>query len=742
MSDYQKAFHDNLCDLRSQSLEITIPLALAAACTWFVWGWTSSPVRSDLTRPGTWIGIPMLVVTPVLALWLKRRYVHVAAHVMVWGVLIATAAAAVALPPGTSAALLTVPVVFASALLDRRSVFAAAALATALAFWAFRGEGWHPLGAWVSLVALLMTAIAAAQSLTNLSTALAWAWHSYAQALSNEQQMRERQSDLKRALKALDEASYRLERANHMLSIARDQAEEARRLKQQFAQTISHELRTPLNIVVGFAEVMVQSPEYYGAALPIPYQRDLGIIYRNARHLQDLVNDVLDLSRIDAAQMTLVREKVPAANLVRDALGTVRSLVESRNLALLANVGPNLPYLRVDALRIRQVLFNLITNAVRFTEKGSITVRAERSNNEVVFAVEDTGVGIAPEDLECIFEEFHQADGSNRRRHEGAGLGLAISKRFVEMHGGRIWVESEVGVGSTFYFALPADAADPSLTSPQVSASALTRTADVLSSERPVLLAVTRSPSAVALLKRYVTNYRTMTVPNMEEAQHAVARVAPQIVLVDQSSEPLTDPELDRLAAEPALVTSLVMACHLPGEESLRQQLNADAYLVKPVSQESLWDALRRFGADVDHVLLVEDDRDFSRLVTRLLEDSPVRQYQVACAGTGAEAMAHLKQWPVDVVLLDLVLPDMDGSELLDRMHSHPAWAQIPVVVVSAQEELDPTATLGTTLTLAQRRGITPSLLVRCIQSLSDLTPVAAPPAPSASQAAPARSPA
>jgi len=394
----------------------------------------------------------------------------------------------------------------------------------------------------------------------------------------------------------------------------------------------------------------------------------------------------------------------------------------------------------VDALRIRQVLFNLITNAVRFTEKGGITVRAERGNSKVIFAVEDTGVGIAPEDLERIFEEFHQADGSSRRRYEGAGLGLAISKRFVEMHGGRIWVESEMGVGSTFYFSLPADESDPSLSSSPPSASALTRTADVLSSERPVLLAITRSRSAVALLKRYVANYRTMTVPNLAEARHAVTRVAPQIVLVDETSEPLTDVELDSLAAEPALSTSLVMACHLPGEESLRQQLDADAYLVKPVSRESLWDALRRFGPDADHVLLVEDDRDFARLVTRLLEDSPVRQYQVACASTGAEAMAHLKQWPVDIVLLDMVLPDMDGSELLDRMHRHPAWTQIPVVVVSAQEDLDPTAALGTTLTLAQRRGITPSLLVRCIESLSDLTPTAAPPALPAPQGAPAPS--
>ncbi len=742
MADYQTAFRDSLHDRRASSLASTIPLALLAACAWFVWGWTATPNRVDLARPGTWVGIPLLAIAPAIALWLRPRHVTLAAHILVWSVLVATAAAVVALPAGSAAVLLAVPVVFASVLLDHRAIFLAAVLMGSVAMWQFRGEGYHTLHAWVPLLALVMTSVAAAQSVSNLSTALAWAWNSYEQALRNEQEMRQRQAELKRALKALDEASYRLERANHMLSIARDQAEEARRLKQEFAQTISHELRTPLNIVVGFAEVMVQSPEYYGAALPIPYQRDLGIIYRNARHLQDLVNDVLDLSRIEAAQMTLVRDKVPATTLVRDALGTVRSLVESRGLELIADVGPNLPYLRVDALRIRQVLFNLISNAVRFTEKGSITVRAQRGNGEVLFAVEDTGVGIAPDDLKGIFEEFRQADSSSRRRYQGAGLGLAISKRFVELHGGRIWAESELGVGSTFRFALPADeqtADSPALPS---LASRLTRTVDHQSSEMPVLLTVTRSPSAVALISRYVAEYRTIAVPSLGEARRAIARMAPQIVLVDETSEPLQPPELDEFASEPALATSLVLSCRLPGEESLRQQLDADAYLVKPVSHQSLWDTLRQFGPNIDHVLLVEDDRDFARLVTRLLEDSPVRQYQVSCASTGAEAMAHLKQWPVDLVLLDLVLPDMDGSVVLQRMHQHPAWAQIPVVVVSAQEELDPAAALGTTLTVAQRRGITPSLLVQCIQSIGGLRPAVDPQAPPEPQAAPVHSPA
>ncbi|MBC7239137.1 MAG: hypothetical protein H5T71_03435, partial [Chloroflexi bacterium] len=226
-------------------------------------------------------------------------------------------------------------------------------------------------------------------------------------------------------------------------------------MKQQFAQTISHELRTPLNLIISFTELMIQTPEYYEAPLPPKYARDLGIIYRNARHLQSLINDVLDLARIEAAQMALITEETDLSALTYEAVNTVRSLVESRGLALHTNIPPALPRLRVDPRRIRQVLFNLLSNAVRFTEKGSITVTVMQQDNEIVFAIRDTGIGIADEDKTRIFEEFRQADSGTHRRYGGAGLGLAISKRFVELHGGRIWVESQVGQGSTFYFTLP-----------------------------------------------------------------------------------------------------------------------------------------------------------------------------------------------------------------------------------------------------------------------------------------------
>jgi signal transduction histidine kinase len=228
-----------------------------------------------------------------------------------------------------------------------------------------------------------LVALASYLSENNLYTALDWLWHAYGLAHKNEQEAFERRAELRRALKALDEATHRLERANYMLVLAHDEAETARRLKQEFPQTISHELRTPLNLIVGFTELMIESPEHYKEPLAPAYLRDLNIVHRNASHLQKLVNDVLDLARIEAAQVAMLPEETDPAVLVREAVNTARSLIESRHLALHTEIEPDLPHLWVDPTRIRQVIFNLLNNAARFTEQGSVTVRVCR-HGEVI----------------------------------------------------------------------------------------------------------------------------------------------------------------------------------------------------------------------------------------------------------------------------------------------------------------------------------------------------------------------
>ena len=301
------------------------------------------------------------------------------------------------------------------------------------------------------LALLWLTAFMGWLSSRGLYTVLDWAWSSQQRANQLLEELRDRRGELNRTLVALTEANRRLKRTGRELALARQRADEARRLKEQFAANISHELRTPLNLILGFSEMMYLSPDVYGEMeWPSTLRRDVHQIYRSSRQLMDLINDVLDLSRIDAVRMPIHSEPSDLAEIIREAVETASDLFRGRVLDVRVEMPPELPPLNLDRTRIRQVLLNLLNNAARFTQHGHIIVSAERNEREVVVSVADTGVGIPAEELPAIFEEFHQVDMSLRRRQEGAGLGLAISKRFVELHNGRIWAESQAGEGSTF----------------------------------------------------------------------------------------------------------------------------------------------------------------------------------------------------------------------------------------------------------------------------------------------------
>lgn len=729
----------NLTALREHSLT---PIALFVGTIGYTW-LVSTMIRLDSNRlivKSAWLGSALLLLGASVGLVLKRGHLRLAAHLLVWSTLGAAACALLTFPSPATMYLFILPITFASALLSQPAFLCVTGLAgfSALTIGMTHIAGPLPL-ADVPLLATtgvivahfvsselappvtttLLVATTLWLSAHSLRTALTWVWNGYEHARRNEQIARDRQAELKRALKALDEASYRLERANYMLALARDQAEEARRLKQQFAQTISHELRTPLNLIVGFTELMAGSPEYYGGPLVPAYLRDLGIVYRNACHLQALVNDVLDLARIEAAQMSLVLEQVDPEATVREAVDTARSLVEARGLALHTVIEPGLPGLWLDPTRIRQVLFNLLNNAARFTERGRVTVSVRRLGQDVLFGVSDTGVGIAPEDIPRIFKEFQQADGGTQRQHGGAGLGLAISRKFVELHGGHIWAESRVGQGSTFTFSLPIDHAGLDLEPGRHEAHS-PRTASLKESEEPVLLAVTRSLSAATLLTHYVHAFRTVAVSDLKEARRMAGQLSPQVVLIDRACTEVDQEALEELARAWGLARTPFILCPLPGEELLRRRLAVDGYLIKPVSRQNLWDLLRQFGEGVDRVLVVDDDQDFVLFLSRILEDSPVRRYQVTSAYTGQEALALLDHRPPDLMLLDLMLPDIDGAQIIERMRANPAWRHIPILVVSAQDESDYRASLPGAMAVAKASGLTPGEVVQWVQHVAD----------------------
>ncbi len=296
----------------------------------------------------------------------------------------------------------------------------------------------HPFVASVSLLAT-----------SGLYEALDSAELSAQEASKRAEEARWHRAELHRTLKSLDLAWAQLQRANSELFYAREAADAALRFKSEFAAQISHELRTSLNLVLGFSETMAFSQDAYGVRLPAPYLRDVMEIHRNSRHLLALIDDVLDLSKLEAGRMGLRREPVDLGSMLCEAADIARPLVERKGLELVLELPQTLPMLMLDRTRIRQVVLNLLSNAVRATAHGRIVVTARSDGSQVIVHVSDTGIGISAEDLVRVFEEFYQSDGAAGSTG-AAGLGLAVSKRIVMLHGGRMWAESEVGVGSTF----------------------------------------------------------------------------------------------------------------------------------------------------------------------------------------------------------------------------------------------------------------------------------------------------
>ncbi|MEX1021258.1 MAG: ATP-binding protein [Litorilinea sp.] len=691
-----------------------------------------SPDSGYSVAPAAWVGTFLLMGGSTFSLWASGQWIQWSKHVLIWSTLASVGCAALAWPGSATHYLFVLPVIFAGVLFNWRTVVLATLASNvvlfALVIFGPAAESTatlqplHEQLVWPALVVGL-AAFSSTLSTHNLFVALAWFAGAYEQAHRNERLAMEQQGELRRVLKALDESAYRVERANVMLTFARNQAEEARLLKQQFVQNISHELRTPLNMIVGFTELMVKSPEFYGDALPPMYQRDLGIVYRNATHLQTLVNDVLDLARIESAQMRFYPQEVAPGELVLDAVEMMRGLIESRGLAVEAHVPDALPTLAVDPIRIRQVLFNLLNNAARFTEQGTLRVELTAGKDELICSVQDSGPGIAPEDMVRIFDEFYQTDGSIRRRHGGVGLGLAICRQFVRMHGGRIWVESELGAGSTFYFSLPLESGVlREFHNPGQNAATFSFGTRVQS----VVVVVTNNMAAAPLFHSQLGGARILLAASLEQGRALSQKTLPQAVVIDLACHDLTPKNLEALAQEWQLPQIPFVGLALPNL-NMMHELAVDSYLVKPISRQDLLDTLRSLGTAIDRILIIDDDRNFVRLLQRMLQNS-ARRYQVSAAYSGEEGLALVEHVRPDLVLVDMVMPGMHGREFVNRLHALPGFEDLRIVVISAQDEIDYTRFHAGTVIATKGRGLAPGEAIRWVQALLHTQPSDPPP--------------
>lgn len=515
---------------------------------------------------------------------------------------------------------------------------------------------------------------------------------SEARAWQFARQAGERRGELAAARKALADVYEALQRTNHELAVAREEAEEARQIKAQFAANISHELRTPLNLIIGFSEMMHRSPETYAGVRWTPALRaDIYEIYQASRHLSGMIDDILDLSRIESQRLPLRLEPTDMSEIINEMVATARGLLRGKDVSLEVHLDSELPPVVVDRTRIGQVLLNLLNNAVRFTDRGTIAVNASVLEGEIVVAVSDTGVGIAPEDMATIFEEFGQAKGSITGGRGGAGLGLAICKQFVHLHGGRIEAESTVGVGSTFRFRLPLPESGrarsrlsyyaPEGWSPPVPENPL----------GSAVLVLGRQSQAAASLARAIQGYRAVPVDDLDELPARVEADHPAgLVLVSDPHAP------DAFEAEALLCAAgradiPLIRCRIPTEppEALvGRKLGVAGYLVKPVHRESLLAAVRAATLWPKRVLVVDDDPGFVNLVRRMLE-AEFRGVQFRTAYCAEEALAVLAEERPDLVLVDLIMPDRSGTEVVEAVRRDPRLAEVPVIVTTGSNYAD-----------------------------------------------------
>jgi len=663
----------NLEDLRQTSLKALLTFA---ACMIYVW--IEYLFLAEMRFPKAWYGPGLLTLGTAWSYRLRGKHGRAASLVLILSMLGANGCALWCFGPGPASYAPTLVVTFSGLLLSPLSSFLTALASVVLV------STLTPSSQVTSpMMIILLSAIASWLSQRNLHIALQWAWNSQAEAWRKAELARDHQAALQRTAKVLDEASYRIRRMNVELARAWEAAEEARRLKQQFVQNVSHELRTPLNIIIGFSEMMAIAPESYGdGGLPPAFRGDINEIYRSARHLQDLIDDVLDLAQIEARRMGLAKEAVNPAELVMEAAETARSPIENRGLALRVRIQPDLPPTYVDRTRIRQVLLNLLNNATRFTEQGSVTVSASLGDGEVTISVADTGIGIAPEDIPKVFEEFRQLDGSTTRRYGGTGLGLAISKKIIGLHGGRMWVESQLGVGSTFFFTLPVAQVEERRSLSQRSASTSLSPFPAPFSEKTILV-MHDDPTTPRLFQRHLEGYRVIGARDRRKVEQLIHKEHPRAVVLDLP--PGADwARLHQMTAASDYGVPLAI-CPIPSSRHLADSLGVADYLIKPISRGQLLEALGRWDGHVQRVLIIDDDPSMVQLLARMIRSAP-HPYHVSMACGGQEGLALMEEIQPDLVLLDLIMPPPDGVEILERMRAEERWQHIPVIAITAKD--------------------------------------------------------
>ena len=481
-------------------------------------------------------------------------------------------------------------------------------------------------------------------------------------------------------------AEEELQRAKDEADASKEQAEAANLAKSQFLANMSHELRTPLNAVIMYSELLQEEAVDAGVERFVP---DLDKIRSAGKHLLALVNGVLDLSKIEAGKMELYLETFDVCSMVRDVASTLGPLVDKKSNQFEIRCPPDLDSMYADVTKVRQILFNLVSNSCKFTENGTITLEVDRREVEGVawltFRVTDTGIGMSPAQLEKLFQPFTQADASTTRKFGGTGLGLAISRRFCDMMGGNITATSEPGKGSVFTVRLPARVSKPA---PPVEHPVGTPTPGPAPAGTATVLVIDDEPAVRDLMARSLMaeGLRTVTAADGAEGLRLARELHPELIFLD-----VLMPKMDGWAVLTALKSDSRLA-HIPvvmltimSDNGMGYVLGASEYLTKPIDRDRLSDVVSKYRPTESPcgVLVVDDDEATRQVLKRTL----VKQgWGVAEAENGRVALDKMSTCRPGLILLDLMMPEMDGFEFLTQLRKQEKWSDIPVVVLTSRD--------------------------------------------------------
>ena len=465
-------------------------------------------------------------------------------------------------------------------------------------------------------------------------------------------------------------------RSYNLAQQAVEEMREVDRLKSQFLANMSHELRTPLNSIIGFARVILKGIDGPTTELQ---QQDLTAIFNSGQHLLGLINDILDLSRIEAGKMELTFDQVNIAELITSVMSTAVGLIKDKPIQLKHEIMDDLPLARADAMRIRQVLINFLSNAAKFTEDGQIIVKAhvEDSAKEqpmIRVSVTDTGPGIALEDQSKLFQPFSQVDASLTRKVGGSGLGLSICQHLIQMHGGQIGLQSAINQGSTFYFSVPVFQEISEIQG--------------ITTNR-VILAIDDDPQIISLYERYLQpkGFQVIGLNDPSKAKERAKQLKPFAITLDimmpgyDGWQVLTD-----LKSSPETRDIPVVICSIVEDEEKGFSLGAADYLIKPILEEDLLNALDRLNGDgsIREVLVIDDDLNDLRLLGKMISEQG--KYKTVLAEGGVAGWTTITSKEPHAIVLDLFMPEMDGFTILEKLRQDKKLRNIPVIVITGAD--------------------------------------------------------